>query len=515
LKRALFWLVPTLLVVGLVVWRFKSRGAVEAQAAQQQQGKKKGATVAVTPAVARTIVQTIQSVGDVESPYKVEISPKTAGRIEYLNVREGDAVKIGDLLLRIDPSDLQGAVLQQEAALAEARSRLAQASMVQGSTDVGISSQIQQQKAGLGSQKANLNQVTQSLEGQIAAAEAQVRVAQSALDNAQASLLKENASLKNAQTKLDRTNGLYKQGYVAAQDMDDASTAYDVQKQAVEVAKGQVASAKSLLDVQEQNLKITRHKGVADIAAAKALVTQGEASVRVADANRSQSPAYRQNLAALQSQVDAAAGQLQQARSRLADTVVKSTIDGTITARKSDPGALASPGTPVLEIQSVDWLYVSATIPVEVAASIHEGQTAKITIDSLPGRVFTGPITNINSAADPVNRQFGVKVRLNNPDHSLRPGMYARLAIVTGQVQAKVVVPKEAITTTDDGTRTVAVLTGDKVSVRKVKLGATDEKGSEVLQGVEPGEQVVVLSFNVLKDGQSVTLSNPSDKGPK
>jgi len=78
-----------------------------------------------------------------------------------------------------------------------------------------------------------------------------------------------------------------------------------------------------------------------------------------------------------------------------------------------------------------------------------------------------------------------------------------------------VVVPKEAITTAVDGTTTVAVLTGDKVSVRKVKLGATDEKGSEVLQGVEPGEQVVVLSFNVLKDGQSVTLSNPADKGPK
>jgi RND family efflux transporter MFP subunit len=512
LKKVLPWLVPALVLFGLVVWRFMGRG--EAQQVSQQQGKKKPATVRIAPATGRLMVQSLQSVGNVESPYKIEISPKSAGRIEYLEAREGDVVSAGQIILKIDPSDLQGAVLQQEAAVAEARSRLAQAKMTEGSTNVGISSQIRQQRAGLGSVQANLTQAQENFEAQVAAADAQVSAAKSALANSQASLAKETASLRNLQTKCDRTKSLYQQGYIAAQDLDDAITAVDVQKGAVEVAKGMVDSAASLLEVQKQNLQVTKRKGVADIAAAKALVDQGQSTLQVAEANRSQTPAYQQSLSALQSQVDAAVSQLNQASSRLADTVIRSSITGTVTARKTDPGALATPGTPVLEVQFLDWLYVTATVPIESAALVREGQTANITIDAMPGRTFTGVITNVNPAADTQNRQFGVKVRLNNPDHKLRPGMYARTTILTGRVDAKVVVLKEAIQTALDGAKTVTVVDSGRIAhIRSVKLGVSDERGYEVLEGVLPGEQVVVLTFNALKDGQAVTVETPADPG--
>src|SRR5437763_10485093 len=155
------------------------------------------AVVQVASVQHRVIIQTIQSVGNVESPYKIEISPKTAGRIMYLEVREGDPVTQGEVLLKIDPSDLQGAVVQQQASVAEARSRLAQAQITTNATDVGITSQIQQQVAGLASAQADYNQTLRNYDAQVAQAQAQVDAATQAVQSALAGVNKENATLAN------------------------------------------------------------------------------------------------------------------------------------------------------------------------------------------------------------------------------------------------------------------------------------------------------------------------------
>jgi RND family efflux transporter MFP subunit len=515
LKKWLYWGIPALALMGLLIWRFSIRGAANAQVAGQTGARRNAAAaVEVTPAVRRVIVQSLQSVGNVESPYKVEISPKSAGRISFLDVREGDPVKAGQVLLKIDPSDLQGAVSQAQANVAEARSRLAEAKITQNANTVGVTSQVKQQVAAVASAQADLNQVQRNYDAQVQTAQAQVDAADSGVKNAQANLDKENANLTNAQTKYNRTLSLYQQRFIAAQDVDDARTAVDVEKGAVSVASGQLDAARSQLKVQNQNLLIVKRKGQSDIEASKAKLTQSKALLDVATANRSQTPAYKENLAALQSAVDAAVGQLNQAQSRLADTAVRSSINGTVTDRKADPGALASPGTPVLEVQFLDWLYVTTTLPVESSAAVHEGQSADITFDALPGRKFSGTITNVNPAADPLNRQFGLSIRLENADHALRPGMYGKVTVVTGQVDASVVVPREALKTNSDGTTTVAVVDKDNVAhVVPVKLGASDEKGVQITEGVQPADKVVILTYTPLRDGQKVTVGSPGGKG--
>ena len=144
---------------------------------------------------------------------------------------------------------------------------------------------------------------------------------------------------------------------------------------------------------------------------------------------------------------------------------------------------------------------------------MHAGQEAQITFDALPGRAFSGPIANLNPAADPATRQFGIKVRLNNKDHIVRPGMYAKILIVTRNVNANVVVPKESLATASDGSTTVTVVDQGVAHVRPVKLGAADERGSEVIEGVKNGESVVVLTFNQLKDGQKVKIASDDTAG--
>ena len=521
MKKVLAWGIPAVILLALVGWRFSTRASSGNQGSggsgQQKGGASGGGgsgrgapSVEVAIAQGRAITQTLQSVGTVQSPFKVEISPKAAGRIATLTVREGDSVTAGQVLFVLDTGDLKAAELQQEANVADARSKLAQAKMTQGSTNVGITSQIQQQQAGLGSAQANYSQVQQNYGAQVSAALAQVSAASSAVANARAALDKENATLADTQTKYDRTYSLYKQGFIAAQDVDDARTALNVQQGSVRVAESQVAAAQSQLQTQQQNLSIVKRKGISDIAASKAVVAQAQATVRVAQANRAQTPAYQENLDALSAQVGVAVAQLKQAQSHLADTTVKSPISGTVTARKADPGALASPGSPVLEVQYMDWLYVTTSIPVDFSSQIRPGLVANLTLDGLPGQTFSGPISNINPAADPQSRQFDVLIRLDNKGHQIRPGMYAKVNIVTGNKNAQVTVPREAITTAPDGSNTVTVVDADGVAhVRAVKLGISDDKGSEVLDGVQPGDQVVILTFNPLKDGQQVSVAKP------
>ena len=470
MKKTLLWGIPAAAVIALVIWRFLLLHESNTQVAGQR-GATSSPEVQVTPATSRSIIQRLQGVGDIESPQKVEVSPTAAGRISYLSAREGDVVTAGQLLLKIDPSDLQGAMLQQQANLAETQSRLAQAKLAQNSTNVGVRSQIQLQKATLRSAQANLALTQQNYNAEVATVQAQVTAAQSGVANAQAALGKENSTLKNTQLTYDRTLNLFKQNFIASQDVDNAKTALDVEKGSVAVAQAELQAANAQVISQQNNLSIAESKGLADITAAKAVVAEATANLKLAQANKSERPAYQENINALQSEVNVASDQLTEAKARLAATMIYSPIAGTVTARKADPGDLATPGTPVLEVQFLDWLYVNSTLPIDISTQIHAGQIANITIDGLPGKTYSGPITNINPAADPQSRQFGVKVRLDNKDHLVRPGMYGRVSIITSQVNASVVVPHEAVNTSLGGASTVTVIdSGNVAHVRPVTL---------------------------------------------
>lgn len=473
----------------------------------------------VAVAAPKTLIDAVETVGSAESPLKVEISPKVSGRIEWLVAREGDAVKKGALLARIDPSEQQSLVLQAQANVAEARSRLAQAQIGQGPNDVVVQTTIQQRKADLDSAKADSNQVQRNYEASVASAdadvtdsEAKVRSANAQVGNAQAAVTREEASLANAKARRDRIESLLKEGFTSLQAAEDARTAYDTQFATVAVAKGQLSSAKedlvsakAQLTSSQNQASIARRKGQADIAAAKAKVVSAQAALAAANSNKAQSPAYKENLLALRASVQAAEAELAQARTRLNDLNLTSSIDGTVTARNSDPGSMASAGQVLLVIQSLNWLYVVGSLPLEESGSVHVGQESELTFDALPGRTFTGQITQVNPAADVQSRQFSIRIRLENPERIVRPGMFARVRVVSKRTAAEVVVPASAVHADPDGSKTVTVVDEEsKAHIVNVKTGATEGSDVQILSGVEPGSKVVTFSYQAIKDGQAV-----------
>ncbi|MDD3926079.1 MAG: efflux RND transporter periplasmic adaptor subunit [bacterium] len=530
MKKRLLVIIPLLVLIGLIGWRVaQKRAETASQTAQRTARTGMPVSVELASPQIRDIVDTFQATGSVEAIKNIKISPKVTGQIDYLEVREGDRVRQGQVLVRIDPSEMQAEVRRQQAALAESRYRLAQARLTQTTTDSAVTTQIQQQQAGLAGAQADLHQVEETYKAQLVATKASLEDAQSKIDSANAAVANANANIKSAQANLDnatarynRVLGLYKQGYVATQDVDDARTAVSVQQSLVETARGQLQSAAAAVGSvsaqkrsAEQQGSIVRGKAYADIEAARAKVAQAKASLEYARANARQTPAYRQNLEALSAGVAVAQASLDGARSKLADTVLRSPLDGVVTARNQDSGALALSGQPLLTVQAMNKVWVTIAVPEDVCVKIHLNQKADVTFDSLKGRTFAARIAQINPSADSLSRQYTVRVLLDNSDNIFKAGMFAHVTLVTGQASGMLAVPREAVKTDKDGSSYVIAAGRDGKAVRRpVVTGASDAGWIGITAGLTPRDRVVTMSASPVREGQQLGTGREGKGGP-
>jgi len=515
-----------LLAVGLGM-RYRDIQANSAKMTGDQSKRKNAPLRAETTVVGpKRLVKTLDLVGSVEAPLIVRLSPKVAGRILDVTVREGARVEANQALVQIDSTEVEGAVLQQRAALAEAQARLAQAQIGLGATDTSIQAQIRQQQAGLTSADADLNQQRQALGAQAAAADAlvtdaaaKVASAESQVANAKADLNTAVANRDNATARKKRADSLLEQGFISKQDQENATTSLAVAESGVAGAQTRIDGANSALRSAEAQLasaknqaRITKSKAAADVTAAAARKSQAEAARDVARANNSQSDAYRQNLDALRATVAVAKAELAQAEARRADTTLRTPIAGIVTKRSADPGTIASTGTEVLVISSLDPILVAVPVPVEQSAVLKQGMSIPVTFDAVPGKTFTGAVTEINPAADATTRQFTVRIRLANPALELRPGMFARVSLVISESDAAVYVPRESVRQVK-GQSTVFVVGADGVvKAVSVDLGAEDATGYEVKSGLNAGDKIVSLAYAAPKDGQKLASGKPGEK---
>jgi HlyD family secretion protein len=526
MKQLAAILIPVVVLGGLIGWRLNAKRA-ESAAMTKQRASRAGAAPRVSVAVAqpRDLQSTFEATGTLEAPLNVKISAKVSGRVNYLQVHEGDRVRQGQVLVRIDSSQVEADVQQQQANVSEAQYRLAQALINEAPTNVNVTTQIKQQAAGVVSAKADFAQASESLTAQVSAAEATVidiqgRVdnAQAAIGNAKAEIASAQATLENAQIRRDRVLELYKQGFIAAQDVDDAKAAVSVQQAALEATQSKLRSAEAARDsavaqkrVAEQQVKIIRTKGEADVEAARQKLAQAAASLEYAQANTAQNPAYKQGLAALKASVKAAQAALASARARRADTVLTSPLDGSVTGRYVDPGGMASAGQPLLAVEFFKQIWVSIAVPDAVSARIHLSQPVTVWFDALPGRSLTASVIQVNPSADPQGRQFTVRAIMSNTAGLLRPGMFAHASLVTEKVSGAITVPREAIETDEAGEYAMVVDSQSVAHRRPVTTGLADAQSMAVTQGLQAGEKVITISSLPIKDGQAVQFGDEGE----
>lgn len=502
-------------LIGAVAWRFAAKSNDTAQTAKAAQARKSSAaqvqTAVAGPAEVR---QSLSLVGTLESPSVVNLSPKQANKILTVSVREGDAVGPGQALVTLDSSTIDAQVLQQRSNVSGAQSRLAQSAVAQGSTATGIEMTINQRLADVQSAQAEYDAARQTQNARLAAdkesvveGEAKVAQAKAGVNSAAANYNSAKASLDNAKAVAARQKRLYDQGYVSLQDLENAQTSVTLQENLLEgarqsqaVAESEVNSAKAQLNAINQTVNVNRKVVEASVTTAKAKLAQAQAAYKAAIANRSQTQAYRESVSALRSDVSSARAQLRGAEAQRNDLVLRSPIEGVVTARTANPGDLGTPGSPILTVQYIKWLFVTVSAPVDQSPNIRVGQFVSLGFDAFPGEHFSARVEKVNPFADPTSRQFTFRVRLENPAQRFRPGMFAKVELATKLVKAKVVVPREAV----KDSKVFIVTSEGKVEQREVTTGLTDDSKIEILSGLEPGEKVVTLSYTPLRDGQKV-----------
>lgn len=196
----------------------------------------------------------------------------------------------------------------------------------------------------------------------------------------------------------------------------------------------------------------------------------------------------------------------------LTEAFIHAPMKGVISAKYADPGAMVTPLTRIVQIIPMEELKFLIAIPGPYLHILQTGITqVEVYSDAVPHRTFTGIISRIYPAVDPVTRTATVEVRLTN-EHSpdgewlLRPGLYAEGRIILGVRKDVVTLPADVALRR--GERFIAFVVKDgKAETRELSVGVRDGNTLEILSGLNVDEQVVVMGQHRLTDGVGIRIA--------
>jgi HlyD family secretion protein len=416
--------------------------------------------------------------------------------------RDSAQAKLDDLLAGPRPEDLAKA----EAALASAQAQLEDLLAGPDSADLASA------RASL----ANAKGALQAAQAQYAVLDDQLTVARRELDYAKVTL--ENAEYFYNALANDWQHKDYAPFSPEADVLKDAKTNYEVALARYNLNKANindsaVRSAESQVAQAEANLTALTKEKTVQIAQARAQVAQSEAYLdTLTTENTAQIASARDQLAqaeanlsgllqgASEEQKDAAKAQVEQAgialenaRSLLEKTTLKAPFDGIVTAIQVNPGEWAS-GRAVDMLDPSSFEVVLDVDEVDVG-SVSVGQPAQVTLETWPDQVLEGKVLSIdpqaNNAADIVS--YPVHLSLVPGDLPIRAGMTANGELVTADLQNVLLVPSRAITADrQTGKYYVSRQQGQEVVQVEVKIGLRDNNNTQILEGLQAGDQLVI-----------------------
>jgi len=306
--------------------------------------------------------------------HEVNVSPQIQGRLIRLQVKEGEAVKTGQLMAVLDPQELK-----------------ADSSFYEHS-EQGAAAQVQQSEAELKFQEAQTHDQIGQAEAALAAAEAKHREAK--------------ANLELARTNLERTGELYKKQVYAAQALDQARSAYDA-------ATAEVESMQKQADAQR-------------------------AALALAHSNEDQITVRLKQLVAVRRQLAAADAQSRKARVRLDYAEIRAPIDGVVSVLAAREGEIVGVSQPILILINPDDLWVRADVEETYIDRIRSGDRLTVRLPSgaeRSGTVFYRGVDADYATQRDVSeikrdiKTFEIRMRVDNSDRRLWPGLTAYIQL--------------------------------------------------------------------------------------
>ena len=430
--------------------------------------------VAVAQAQRQDIATYLTLDGQITPLQQSVLSTPQSGTVVAVYANEGQRVRAGELLAKLDDSTLRAQLAQQQALESQATAQLS----------------------------------SQTLQGKVTPSQAQstVATAEQQLATAKANLTTAQEALVNAKLVNDGNEALFKQGYVAQTTLTASRAAY----------------------VQAQQTQTS----------AQAAVTQATVALNNAKAQGTNAvPIQNQAIAAARATLKSAQAEVKLLKTQIAQSSLVAPFDGVITQRLLDPGSFASPNQPILQISQIARVYVNVNVPDGSLGYVHPGTPVTFTSTSVPGRTFVGSIYDVNATPTAGTLSYRARIVMPNPDDALRGGMLVSVNVRKEFQAGAIVVPLTAVVQGPTGAAVYAIAPmkppaggpaaggppaggpppgakpagGPAFATAKlvpVKLGLqTDTQAQVTSPEIRPGTTVITTRPDALQDKSTVAYS--------
>lgn len=443
-KRTWLWIIAIVLVAAVAYFGWRT---VRQRSAQQ------ASTVETVAVRSDTILATVTASGTVLPSRSLNLVFPSGGVLASLSVRAGQHVNKGEELAKLDTKQLELTVAQAEATLKINQARLAQT------------------KAG-------------ATAADLAAAQAAVESAQGAYEAAKKKTGLKGDQLALAESDLKRTE-------LALQ---DAQAAYDRVSWRADIGMLPQASAlqRATLDYSRAQANYRLQVAAVDDTAfrtAAAQLAQAKAQLE-----RLQQSPTAEELAIAEAQVAQSQASLEAAQLRVTDASLAAPFTATVVSTGADVGEAVSAATPVVILADLDSFYVEASIDESDIGRIQEGQDVTVVLDAFPDTSLRGRVSQL----DPLGKvtqgvvTYWARIDVLSNDVALRPNLTATVDIVVERKVDVMLVPNRAVKRGSAGRYTVDVWNGKAIDVRHVTIGLSNDTMTEIVSGLEVGEEIVV-----------------------
>lgn len=196
-------------------------------------------------------------------------------------------------------------------------------------------------------------------------------------------------------------------------------------------------------------------------------------------------------------------------RASIAQKYIRAPFDGRLGIRAIDVGQYLEPGMKIVTLSALDPIYVDFALPERYFSSMSTQQAISFTVQAYPNKTFNGVVAAIEPGVERATRNIRLRAVSNNPNEELRPGMFAEVSLTIGQEKQTLTIPETAVDYTPYGNSVFAIEQGDgglQVQRVQIETGETRDGQIEVKHGLEPGQQIVALGFNKLRNGMPVRI---------
>jgi HlyD family secretion protein len=400
-------LVVAIIVTGVLIYRIRSAGSV---------------AYVTTPLVQQDLVQTVSATGTVNPQNTINVGTQVSGTVSEVDVDYNSKVHKGQVLARLDPTTLQAQLDSAKASLAQSQAQAAAADNTATGATIGIDT---------------ANAAATAAAATARAAQATALSSEQAIASADSGVTKAQSALGVAQLTVTRDNGLLAQGYIAQATVDNDKSSLVAAQAAVQAAQTAAQQARS--------------QSAASAAQAQASIAQTASQSDAVAAAHVQAAGSSDSAQASTAAIGIQAANVSQAQTNLANSVIKSPVDGTVIARDVSVGTTvaASLQTPTLFAiaQNLSKMEVDLAVGEPDIGSVKNGETVDFTVLAFPSRTFHGVVSQVRK--NPVITSnvvtYTTVVLVDNDDQALLPGMTANATIDVQKAANAFVVPLSAL----------------------------------------------------------------------